>query len=274
MALVTVSTFSEFLTAIATAGNTIMLANDIDANGYIFTSTKYIYSDIDGNGHTIWNLQNDGTNNGLFVIASGVTIQNVNFYNIYASWTFFTPSGTSGAHVVIKNCNFQGRVAQLITGTYLDMSFCVINMISVNRQMIGTSYANVSQCYLNHGETATTVVGNGSGNWFYNYNSCKYTDCYFSGKVHITTTSGHEFIAGGGQSKNCVINVDVAYQGVTTGTFTIGSGFSTGTGISIFNNSKITTTLNNSAGNTQMYPLTDTEMKDRNSIATVGFPIL
>lgn len=274
MALVTVSTFAEFLTAIATSGNTIILANDLDANGYIFTATKTISSDIDGNGHTIYNLQNDGTNINLFSVSSGRTIKNTNFYNIYCSWGLFNSYGSSGSHVVIKNCNFQGRVGYFLLGNYVDMSFCAINFTSVNRIMISAAYVNASQCYFNHGDTATNAVPNGSGNWFYNYNSCKYVDCYFSGKIHITTTGGHEFVAGGGSSKNCVINVNVDYQGVTSGTFTIGSGFSTGTGISIFNNSKITTTLNNSAGNTQMYPLSDTAMKDRDSIAAVGFPIL
>lgn len=98
--MATVTSFAEFLTAIA-GSEDIVLANDIDAQaeGYSAPLTININCDIDGQGHSISNLPVSQ----YMGLKGGITIKEVNFRNLLikgsAGQIFYRTSNSSTVKV-------------------------------------------------------------------------------------------------------------------------------------------------------------------------------
>ena len=108
--MATVTSFAEFLTAIA-GSEDIVLANDIDAQaeGYELISNFAINCNIDGQGHTISNVSL--LRNSVIGLVNTVTVENVAFRNLLAKRNnniIYFINAQYGA--TLENCKFGAQI--------------------------------------------------------------------------------------------------------------------------------------------------------------------
>ena len=109
--MATVTSFAEFLTAIA-GSEDIVLANDIDAQaeGYDYITGVQIRCDINGQGHSISNVTiSDNKYNGVFYLPNqGTNIKNTHFRNFLSKFTTTVPAVFTGSRdgPTLSNCTF------------------------------------------------------------------------------------------------------------------------------------------------------------------------
>lgn len=247
-----VDTWSDFVTAIGEEKAYVSLNVDIDMNeiapqgvGNITVSAEL----VDGKGHTISNIREDG--NSMFNIVPGCTMQNINFKNFIATSNFFTYSNNSGRRY-FYNCVFTGVVegGNFITQGGTSFQFdsnanagCGFN-ISFNNGTLWNSNENYP------------IQFNDSNLNFKNFNSNKLTyleNCYISGNITKNLTILH--------SKNSVFDCDVP-ENITITLSTANSNI-------LINSDKCKGTVSGSG-----YTLVTTEqLKNAEYLESIGFPI-
>lgn len=250
MADIHVSAIADFKTALQTAGATVILDNDLDFNSTTISGTFAIVqaTEIDGQGHTIYNIQSASSSS---VFAAGVTSlitwHNINFYNVLLLGNGYLISGynVSNQRVLISECKVQGKLNRLFQ--YLNNSSvegghgCVRSAFNINSDC-RFNEPIYSECYFILGESSTA---------FSTYSSLTMTDCYISGHARFPAATIMS-----SQSARNVINV---YNDADTTPTLQGSYI-------LYNSDRATFTGG--------IPLTDNELKDRDAVAATGFPIL
>lgn len=275
MAVVHVTNWSEFKSAIATAGNTVIVDNNIDANGTYTTSTLTLAAlSIQGNGYTIYNIMGSttifgGTN------ANSHSITDLNFANCDTSAASSSTVGalfraSSASYPVnLTRCNIQGNLRYVGIG-YVRLSSCAIVMAGSSHAGIvnnttGSTGCYFESCYVDLGESYK-LTGDALFGYCYMYN------CYFKGKLILTASKNINGNYGSDNNYNNVYNMYVSSDSETARTLRI-NGQTGGSAVSIINADRIDDNIT-LANNTGVVELTDAQMKDASYISSTGFPII
>lgn len=301
MAVVEVSTWSDFVAAVTVAGNTVKLTRDIDCNDEIpfgVTSPVTLASDIDGQGYKIRNLRSSVTNPVDIFRTSGSsggtrTISNVDFVNIIVTGNnnYFLKSNFNDSQLKVNNCRFVGR-----------RQYYFISPFGGGYQ----SYATFTSCYFHipyYGSTAEYRCLFNGGNYDYKLNMyfCRINEAFVDGNtpsasyfscvrnaqltgcrlegINVLPASSSTLSGAGAynyaSNMQNVFDWDLrAITDVSANTYT----FNTGRGIvrkSVRNFSDpsiiYTPTVN---GGTNVIPCTDAEMIDPAALYAKGFDII
>lgn len=275
MAVVHVTTWAEFKSAIATAGNTVIVDNNLDANGtYTTSNLSLAASNIQGNGHTIYNIMGSttifsGTN------ANSHSISDLNFANCDTSSASSSTVGalfraSSASYPVnLTRCNIQGNL-RLIGYGYVRLSSCAIVMsgnshAGIINNTTSSTGCYVESCYFDLGETYTLT-----GDSLFGY--CYMYKCYFKGKLKLSASKNINGNYGSDNNYNNVYNMYVSSTDDTARTLRI-NGQAGGSAVSIINADRIAANIT-LANNTAVAELTDAQMKDASYISSTGFPII
>lgn len=186
MADIHVTTPDGLKTALQTSGATVILDNDLDFNAVTMGSSAWASitaADLDGQGHTIYNIQS-GSSGTIFknnqASSTIFKIHNVNFYNLLLLGTGVLCDGYSSTYhnLNLTECKIQGKANRLF-GSYLQNTYSVDHCnfkINGDCRIYDASY---SLCYFDFDTPQS------------NYNNNTYlaaVDCYFKG--HIKFPSG------------------------------------------------------------------------------------
>lgn len=251
MADIHVSTILDFKTALETADAKVILDADLDFNATTISGTfaNVRATEIDGQGHTLYNIQS-ASSSTVFVayVTSLITWHNVNFYNFLLLGTGYLITGYNSYNhnVLISECKFQGKANNLFrflnnSGNVEDGNGCVRSAFNINSDC-NFQAPNYSLCYF--------ILAESSNSWRTDDLLLGY-DCYLSGHARIPATT----ILSSSSRRN-VINI---YNDADTTPTLQGSYI-------LYNSDRATF----SGG----IPLTDAQLKDRDAVAATGFPIL
>lgn len=268
MAVVHVSTFAEFRSAIGVTGDTVIVDSDMDANGVVISSAiTFNATQVQGNGHTLYNLYGTG-----YIFQTGLsgshTFTELNFANIDTSnSTGALVRGTASNSVIsLTKCSLQGNIKQILAGNS-NMSGCsvVYAGTSPKAMIANMSYATLIQnCFFDFGNLSTfssAVLGN----------RCNFRDCYFKGAIKLTQATSLTSLDAVNTYNN-VFNSDLSADTAQTFKFYGTTGGSIN--VSIYNADKIGANVTIGGTNSIVIPLTDAQMHDASEIAAVGFPII
>lgn len=269
MAVIHVSNWNDFKTAITGDGNTVILDSDLDANGDIITDRIYVHAlEIDGQGHTIYNYTS--THNGSDFYLDfyynnnyiNCAIKNLNFYNIVVggenrSEAFFK---ARNGRFTITNCRLQGAInKELIQDCTLKMCSCTFTKL---RYIGGISDDNViEECWFDIGDNICT-----SDESYYR-GDIRY--CYFKGSLDTKSlSSGRDII--NGVCTSSIFNLELSDSSENIKTINLCSRGASN--ICLFNNDKI----NNSADVIYSIPsnftgLSDANLKNPVAVNATGF---
>lgn len=270
MAVIHVNSWNSFLTAVNTAGATVILDNDLDASNDIRTSKIEVKAiEVDGQNHTIYNITSthngDDFNCDYYYNGSYIepAFKNINFYNIASTGTgrnnafFYAASG----HFHVRNCRFQGIINKsFIIKTDLIQCSCYFDRLgflggSDSSNNILESWIDIGNCVLN-----TTSD---------NFYRGKVEYSYFKGSLDTNKLRDNSPIF---QSDflSSIINIELSDS--STGSKTIKLCAYDATNICLFNNDKINysadviyTIQNNFTG------LTDANLKNPTAVSASGF---
>lgn len=251
MADIHVSDIQSFKTALETADAKVILDSDLDFNATTisgnFANVKA--TEIDGQGHTIYNIQSASSSS---VFASGVTSlitwHNVNFYNVLLLGSGYLIAGynTNNQNVFVSECKVQGKLNRLFAN--LNTKVTIENGIGCTKSAFNIN----SDCRFNEPRfSLCCFILNESPTEYSTYQSLVAKDCYFTG--HATYPAATILSS---LSERCVINV---YNDAATTPRLQGTNI-------LYNSDRAT--FNGGV------PLTDAELKNRDAVAATGFPIL
>ena len=251
MADIHVSDIQSFKTALETADAKVILDSDLDFNATTISGTfaSVRATEIDGQGHTLYNIQS-ASSSYVFdaAVTSLITWHNVNFYNflLLDSGYLITGYNVYNPNVLISECKFQGKAKNLFQ--YLNNSSsieegngCVRSAFNINSDC-NFQVPSYSLCYFIFAESSNT--------WSTSDLLLIY-DCYLSGHAKLPATT----ILSSSSQRN-VINI---YNDADT-TPTLEGRYI------LYNSDRATFTGG--------IPLTDAQLKDRDAVAATGFPIL
>lgn len=251
MADMHVSDIQSFKVALETADAKVILDNDLDFNATTISGTfaNVKATEIDGQGHTIYNIQSTSSSHVFTtVVTSFITWHNINFYNFLLSGSgcLITGYNEYNNNVLISECKFQGKANSLLK--YLNVSpsveggaGCVKSAFNINSDCFFQE-PRYSLCYFIFTE---------SPNSWNTSDILAIYDCYLSGHARLPATT-----ILGSSSQRSVINI---YNDADTTPTLQGSYI-------LYNSDRATF----SGG----IPLTDAELKNRDAVAATGFPIL
>lgn len=274
MARIDVSTWEQFVTAwqTSTGGDIIEVNADLDVNdnipnamiGDTAGSVSGGIVTINGNGHTVYNLAPGGSQSVMFGSdyhrheINRLNFQNINMTN--SSGNVFRGS-TDNRIIAFYDCNIQGRsVTYFFTYCYLER--CTMTLTNVGTPISGTS-TDYNKC------------------WIY-LNNCrklwhdwdlplmrKLNTCYLKGSIVFDGVDSKSDIIE--YHTNCCINVSIT----SVSRAVAASDYApTAYGLlSIINLSKLPdgTTASTDA---ELIAVTDTQMKDAEYLAGIGFDIV
>lgn len=251
MAEIHVSTIPDFKAALQTAGAKVILDSDLDFNSTTISGTfaNVSATEIDGQGHTLYNIQSASSSNVFNAyVTSLITWHNINFYNFLLLGSGYLISGynTYSQNVLISECKFQGKANRLFQ--YLNYSSSVEGGAGCVRSAFNIN----SDCYFQASRYSLCnfIFAESSNTWSTSDLLLIY-DCYLSGHARIPATT----ILSSSSQRN-VINI---YNDADTTPTLQGSYI-------LYNSDRAT--FNGGI------PLTDAQLKDRDAVAATGFPIL
>lgn len=257
MAVVHVSTFTDFLTAIAVSGDIVILDTDLDANANEITATVTVNcAEIDGAGHTIYNVQ-CGRDIGVFRFNAVCNLHNCNFLNVLqTAGAGFLQNTNNSNLITVNNCIFQGIFTIVSQGNFYLLR-CGFVLQRTAYFAFTYYYSGVTPvlelCYFK----CDNINANGV------YHGCRAVSCYFEGTLNNPNNNALIF---DGTGDNSVYNIYVksanpvsVYYGSTQST------------PCIYNADRVDSTV---TVNRPFIPLTDAQMHSAAEIAATGFSII
>lgn len=267
MATVHVTTAQQFLTAVAVAGNIVEIESDIDFNA-IDAHIAIYCSEINGNGHSIYNIQSTNTTNILRFNRS-CNVTNIDFKNtLQTANASFIWAGSS-ARTNVTKCTFSGYYGRLGSGR-VTFDKCGINIQRCLGRLVEDSGEYVPElidCYIHCDLYSNTSNGAIVG-------TSRYTgtvvNSYFSGNVANLPNNATIFNISSG-SKNNVFNLTLSATNSISIRYVYG-GNADEENISLCNSSKIGSNISVTYG--YVTPLTDTQLKTPADVRATGFPLI
>lgn len=267
MATVHVTTAQQFLTAVAVEGNIVEIDNDIDFNAIDAHITIYC-SEINGNGHSIYNIQSTNKNDILEFYKS-CNVTNIDFKNTLQTANASFIWSSKNADTIVTKCTFSGYYGRLGSGRVKFVK-CGINIQRCLGRLVQDSQSYVPvliNCYIHcdlysntsNGAIVGTAIDKGT-----------VVDSYFSGNV-ANLSNGATIFNLTNDSKNNVFNVTLSSTNSISISY-IYAGSSDTANISLCNSSKIGSNISVTYGN--VTPLTDAQLKTPADVRATGFPLI
>lgn len=270
MATYNVSTWDEFVNAFtATTGtadnpDVIEIMTDLDVNSNPPTRAVQapVSKIINGNFHTIWNLSPGSIISGSLIKIGGSSAMDmewnkVNFNNMafLESYPVFGRQYTANS-TTFNDCTFVAKVAHslFVSAT---LNRCAVTMTGSNYQnpMSGVT-ANYCWIHYEHKRTIDNANQEFSG----------LNTCYLEGKIITTLTSANYAFPFCYDPNSCVFNVEIADPLKCT----VAAG-SNNIPVSVYNTDKV---ANYTGTRTELVGVTDSQLKDAEYLAGVGFDIV
>lgn len=272
MARYDVDTWVDFVNAWknATGGDAIEITTDLDCNDDIPTTliedTRGSVSGgtitINGNGHNIYNISNDG-DHGIFACDyHAFVINRVNFLNINCtalSSNVFR--GSNGRTITFNDCNMQGRCTTYFY-TYCYLNRCTLTLTNVGTPISGTS-TDYNMCWV--------YLRNCRKLW-HDWDlplMRKLTLCYLKGEILFDGIDSKSDIIE--YHDNCCINVQI--NGVDRAVAASDYAPTAHGLLSIINISKLPEGTTAST-DPELIAVTDAQMHDAAYLASIGFDIV
>lgn len=258
-----VSTWEELVQNVNVPYNEISITADIDANNFPIMSSILIQIGvtINGNGHTIYNIQNGTNLSYIFNSLYDITISNTKFFNIFSTANSGVFSNSS-AHFNFVDCEFQGAGANLFRNVNLTRCSCAWQVLGTGTLMENSSglcqdcYFNCKKSYAGE-DTNTVFTGVGA--------TTQFIGCLFEGDVTNNTSGSVMMFNCTSNSTSNVINVKTSGDNA----FTI-PGMST-SNISIVNTSVMETTPPSVDG---VALVNGDQFRDVDYLQSIGFAII
>lgn len=257
MAVVHVSTFTDFLTAIAVSGDIVILDTDIDANAQEITNTVAIAcAEIDGAGHTIYNVQCT-RDIYPFRFDAVCTVHNCNWQNVLlTAGAALYQNSVSNRLITINNCAYQGIFTGICRGNF-NFIKCAFNLQRCANHAFSYYYSGVTllleHCYFKCDNISSAGV----------YRSTRARGCYFEGTLNNPNSNALIF---DGYGDNSVYNIYVK----SANSVTVYYGNAQDTPC-IYNADRVDSTVTVSR---PFIALTDAQMHSASEIAATGFSII
>ena len=233
MAVVHVSNWNDFKAAITGEANTVILDNDIDANGDIINDRINVCAlEIDGQGHTIYNYTSTHTGsdfwldfyyNNQYITCA---VKNINFYNIIIAGETGSEAmfRANNGKFIITNCKMQG-ISNKALMRNCQMRQCSCNFSKLKYIGGYSSDNSIEECWFNVGSvTLSSDEIYYRGNIAYSYfTGIIDTKSLFNREIFNSrctssifnfelTDSSNEtkniYLCSGGASNICLYNVD------------------------------------------------------------------
>lgn len=267
MATVHVTTAQQFLTAVAVEGNIVEIDNDIDFNAIDAHIVIYC-SEINGNGHSIYNIQ---STNSTYILRfnRSCNVTNIDFKNTLQTANASFIWADSRAGTIVTKCTFSGYYGTLGSGRVrfdkcgINIQRCLGRLVEVSNEYV----PELINCYIHCDLYSNTVNGAIVG-------TSRYTgtvvNSYFSGNVANLANNSTIFNLSGG-SKNNVFNVTISATNSISIIYVYG-GNGDAEHISLCNSSKIGSNISVTYG--YVTPLTDTQLKTPADVIATGFPLI
>lgn len=266
MATVHVNNISDFISAVAVDGDTVILDTDLDFINNPITTSIVIGATtiVDGANHTLKNITSGI--NGVFRCKTNYSadIKNMNFYNVGFMGAndnnYFTygATGFPGVRLRYTDCNFQGKFTRFAhDGT--DFTRCIMSFNNSNNALI-ISDSTLDTCYIDFGIVVTNKTRIMTVKELLN--------TYIKGDITFLSSITTELITvtGGINTKWSVLNMDI------TGNGTAVKMMNTAHEGVLYNSDKIHNLTISSVP--EIYGLTDAQLKDSTYIANnTTFPI-
>lgn len=259
-----VTNMTEFKTACETADATVILQNDIDANNWAFSTISVRCSLIDGQNHSISNVQ--FSSNFLYNYDYGstpMTCRDLIFKNCIQyndeDYCFIHHGSRQTNSWEFVNCQFQGLFYHFVyySVTFTNCTFTLESGLKFFEYNSGLTNTYYNYCIFDF----KTQYSNDNQIFFRSYPS----NCYFMGTVRNTTTTINFFHASC-YLQNCVVNVYIT--GTTSGSW---QARILNEAISLYNIDRC-----NGAGAASAFfvGLSDADLKNYDAVAATGFPIV
>lgn len=257
MAVVHVTNFTDFLTAVTVAGDIVVLDNDIDGNAQEITSTVAIAcAEIDGAGHTIYNVQCT-RDIYPFRFDAACTVHNCNWQNVLQTLGTALYENTNKSRLItISNCAYQGLFTGVCRGNFNFIECAFVLQRCTNYAF--SYYASgvtllLEHCYFKCDNISSSGV----------YKSTRARGCYFEGTLNNPSNNALIF---DGYGDNSVYNIYVKSANPVTVYY--GSAEDTPC---IYNADRVDSTVTVTR---PFIALTDEQMHSAAEIAAVGFDII
>ena len=281
MAVVQVSSMQEFINALqgVTSFTTIEVKSDLDFNDVVNQITEQtlnfpsdftdLTSDItiNGNGHSIINVEGAGFNPTVFYFRNcqNVVINDLSFLNCHitkSTTALILATPSSANTVTINNAVIQGKFYGHPFGS-CTLNDCMITF-SQCQGIMGYQYCNFNRCWVKFDKCTAKAASAGI---IYNCNQC-----YFTGVVGYINMSTSTKVMGA--LNNCCVNV--TFNLVNSATMTTQQIFGAVQDmLNIVNKEKIHIVQQSELEDTTYLKLiTDEQMKDAEYLADIGFDII
>ena len=269
MAVIHVSSWNDFKTAITGEANTVILDSDIDASGDIINNRINVKAlEIDGQGHTIYNYTS--THNGsdfyidFYYQGNYITcaIKNLNFFNIVVGGESRSEAFFKAYHgrFTLTNCRFQGAInKELIQDCTMRQCSCSFTKL---RYIGGISDDNsIEECWFDIGNNICT------SNESYYRGNIKY--CYFKGSLDTKSIkSGRDVF--NGFCTSSIFNLELSDSSENIKTINLFS--RDASNICLYNTDKLSFPANVTLSDKKNFTgLSDASLKNPEAVNATGF---
>lgn len=257
MAVVHVTTFTDFLTAVSVADDIVILDNDLDGNSQEITNTVAIAcAEIDGAGHTIYNVQCT-RDIYPFRFDAECNVHNCNWQNVLQTAGAALYQNTDRNRLItFSNCVYQGLFTGICRGNFSFIQCAFI--LQRNTGYAFSYYYSGVTLYLEHCYFKSDNISSDGV-----YRSTRARGCYFEGTLNNPNSNALIF---DGYGDNSVYNIYVKSANAVSVFY--GSEQDTPC---IYNADRVDDTI---TVNRPFIPLTDEQMHSAAEIAAVGFDII
>lgn len=266
MATVHVTTAQQFLTAVTVADNIIEIDNDLDFNG-IDAHVSIYCAEINGNGHSIYNIQSTNTTN-IMIFNRACTVTNIDFKNTLQTANAAFVSSRNYL-ITFSKCTFSGYYGRLGSG-WITFDKCGVNIQRCIGRLVEDSNEYVPEllnCYIHCDLYSNTLSGAIVGTSRYTGNV---VNSYFSGNVANLANNAIVFNLSS-NSRNNVFNIDITSDSNIAIRYVYGGSYDTAN-VSLCNSDKISSNINVTYG--YVTPLTDAQLKTPADVRATGFPLI
>ena len=270
MAVVHVTNWSDFKTAVAGTDNQVIIDNDIVCNEMLSDSTTWKCESIDGQDHAIYNIQS--TYGGAeFRAGRVITISNLGFlnfalYGVSQTRGMFQMTDYGSRYFVFNDCKFQGMTLKGLFDDGCTCNRCSVSLSSC-RFLISDSYQHQSafnECWIDLG-----TVNCKNGDYVIIFSNLRNT--YIKGTINLTSqTDKFNIIRGDVTSSvfNAYIKCDTSrvinmiydgHKAVNT---------------CLYNTDRIQIASESDLRHNGWTGLKDSELKSATAVQATGFPII
>ena len=269
MAVVHVTNWSDFKTAVVGKDNQVIIDNDIVCDEVLSESTTWKCESIDGQDHAIYNIQST-CDSSEFKAGRVITISNLRFLNFtlygVSSLRGMFQRGGNSSWFVFNDCKFQGMTLKGLFDVGCECTRCSITLTSC-RFLIADSFTHEAffhECWIDLG-----TVNCKNGDNLIMHASLRNT--YIKGTINLTNESG-KFDIIRGSIVNSIFNCYVKCG--ATRVINLRYNDSSIDNVSLYNTDRIKTVSESDLHHSGWTGLTDSDLKSATAVQAAGFPIV